>query len=136
MKNNAGIKISNIQSLMEYSQMYLKAFEKSTNYCIWEKHSGVYPIVKQSHNFITTNFKKDNSLFSISLEVYNYIHHKSIWTEALRGKRLLIISSFIDSIKEKESNFENIYGRDLFPECSFVYLKPPQTNGVLPSKEF
>ena len=33
-------------------------------------------------------------------------------------------------------NSEKIYGIDLFPECSFVFLKPPQTNGSNPSRDF
>lgn len=29
-----------------------------------------------------------------------------------------------------------IYGKDLFPGCSFILLKPPQTQGDEPSQEF
>ena len=29
-----------------------------------------------------------------------------------------------------------IYNIDLFPNCSFVYLKPPQTNGTNESRDF
>ena len=58
------------------------------------------------------------------------------WTHALRGKRLLIISSFVDSFKKQLPHLEKIYGVDLFPECEFVFLKPPQTHGLPNCRDF
>ena len=56
----------------------------------------------------------------------------------MRGKRVLIISSFIDSYKKKVADgiLDKIYGIDLFPECELLFLKPPQTQGSNPSEEF
>ena len=40
-------------------------------------------------------------------------------------------------IKHSLTNIrKNIYGVDLFPECKFVFIKPPQTQGTNPSKVF
>jgi hypothetical protein len=55
---------------------------------------------------------------------------------ALKGKRILVISSFIDSIKEKIEIREKIYGIDLFPECTFVFIKPPSLAGDNPSEDW
>ena len=56
----------------------------------------------------------------------------------MRGKRVLIISSFVDSYKKKVDAgvLDKIYGIDLFPECKLLFLKPPQTQGSNPSEEF
>jgi hypothetical protein len=54
----------------------------------------------------------------------------------LKGKRILIVSPFIDSIQEKIPVRKAIYGVELFPECTFSFLKPPQTQGTNPSGDF
>jgi hypothetical protein len=120
MKNNAGI--------------YFKTFEDIDIYTVWEPYGIVYNYISQSHNFITENYSK-NHLWAITFEIFHYIHLQP-WTTGLRGKRILIISSFVKSIKEKIPIREKIYGVELFPECEFVFLKPPQTNGANPSRVF
>ena len=61
-----------------------------------------------------------------ALDAFNYIHSNA-WTTALRGKRILVISAFGDSIREKIG--KAIYPVELFPDCSFVFIKPPQMQG-------
>ena len=56
--------------------------------------------------------------------------------QLLKGKKILIISPFVESFKEKEKIREHIYGVDLFPDCEFIYLKPPQTQGQVDSLPF
>jgi len=58
------------------------------------------------------------------------------WTHALSGKRLLIVSSFAETFKKQLPHLSKIYGRDLFPGCSFVFLKPPVTNGSNRSRPY
>ena len=88
-----------------------------------------------SHNFIITNFEKPR-IWSFSLDIFHNIYNTP-WTHSLKGKRLLIISPFIESFKSQLNVMDKIYdGVILFPECSFVFLKPPQTQGNNPSKVF
>lgn len=135
MKNNAGIKITNVNSIIEYSNKYLEAFQNCDLYCNWSKfEGGVYKYIRQSHDFIDNKSSGKISIWSETLGIFNYIHNP--WTIALQNKRILIISSFIESIREKIEYREKIYGVDLFPGCSFVFLKPPQTNGINESREF
>ena len=133
MKNNAGIKITSMESLHDYSNKYLDAFKKCEMYAVWESWGDVYKYISDSHDYITTTYNKDK-IWAFSFDIYHYLHNP--WTHALRGKRLLIISPFIDSIKLKIDNRKEIYGVDLFPECEFVFIKPPQTQGDEPSEEF
>ena len=58
------------------------------------------------------------------------------WTFTLKGKRILIISPFADSMREKDPNRDKIYGVDLFPDCNLMYIKPPQTQADEPSQMF
>ena len=134
MKNNAGIKITDINNIIIYSKLYLDAFHQCDLYLDWEPWGDVVTYIQESYNFITLNFKRDR-IWSFAMDVFHNIYNNP-WTLSLRGKRILIISSFVDSIKEKIDDREKIYGVDLFPDCKFVFLKPPQTQGENPSREF
>jgi hypothetical protein len=90
--------------------------------------------IPHSFDFITTNFNKPR-FDAITLDVFHSIAAEP-WTLALKGKRVLIISPFADSFREKVNDRENIYGIDLFPECELLFIKPPQTQGDNPSEEF
>ena len=135
MKNNAGIKFTNINDVVAYSKLYLDAFHKCDAYFDWEPWGDVVAAINESYNFVSVNFEKPR-FWSFSLDIFHNIYNKP-WTHALKGKRLLIISPFINSFKSQLSVMNKIYdGVILFPECSFVFLKPPQTQGTNPSKVF
>ena len=134
MKNNAGIKISNIRSLIQYSIRYLEAFHICEMFFDWEPWGNVARHIIDSIQFIHSNFTK-NRCWAFSLDIFNYIQGNP-WTLALKDKRILIISPFVKSINEKIPIREKIYGVDLFPGCTFTCLKPPQTQANNPSEEF
>uniref|UniRef100_A0A6C0CLL0 Uncharacterized protein n=1 Tax=viral metagenome TaxID=1070528 RepID=A0A6C0CLL0_9ZZZZ len=130
LKNNAGIKISNSQSCMKYSQMFLDAFDNSDILCIWEPS-----LQNQGTIDITNKYKNKTQIWSIVFDIFHFIFSNP-WTLALRGKRILIISPFEDTFKQQFPIREHIYGIDLFPDCTFVTIKPPQTQADQPSEEF
>jgi hypothetical protein len=135
MKNNAGIKIDNYNHLILYSKLYLEAFKQADIYLNWTPWCIISKFYYNSINFIHANFKQQRIL-ATTMDVFNYIENERIWTQALSGKRILIISSFIDSIQSVIHNRAKIYGVDLFPNCEFVFLKPPQTQGKNQSRDF
>ena len=135
MKNNAGIKLTSLTSVVKYSKLYLYAFHNSDAYFEWENWGEVYKYIISSHNFISMNFDKNKQFWAFDLDIFHNIYNNP-WTQALKGKRLLIISPFIKSFEEKIPILKKIYGINLFPECSFIFLKPPQTQGDCPSEEF
>lgn len=135
MKKNAGIKISTIKSIIKYSQLYLEAFHQSDAYLNWEMWGAVAKTIHNSVRFIETNFSNKIKIWALALDVFNNIQ-RTPWTLSLKGKKILIISAFVKSIKEKINIREKIFGIDLFPECDFVFLKPPQTQCENESEEF
>ena len=134
MKNNAGIKLSNMNSIIKYSQLYLESFHNCEIYFDWEPCGMVARVIMDSLMFMHVNFNKKR-IWASSLDIFNYIQVRP-WTHAFRGKRILVVSAFADSMKEKLDVREKIYGIDLFPECEFLFIKPPQTQGENPSREF
>jgi hypothetical protein len=137
LKNNAGIKLSNASSVVEYSDQYLAAFENCELYGAWDKNGHVYACVSSAQDFIETEVcAKKRMFWGFAFDIFHYIYHPTPWTHALRGSRVLIISAFEDSIREKLPVLDKIYGRDLFPDCTFLTLKPPQTQGAEDYPEF
>ena len=136
MKQNAGIKLSNVNSIVKYSNMYLRAFENCDIYAGWESWGHYIPHIAESHNFIVNTFSMKKIFWSFALDIFHYIYNRP-FTTALKGKRILIVSPFEESIRSKLDIRDKLYdGVDLFPDCSFVFIKPPITNGDNSSEEF
>lgn len=132
MKKNAGIFLNSLDSIQIYSYLYMKSFHNSEIYGGWGGVLYDFKIVDYMYKVLKTSIEFNAYAFDVFHYVYN-----TPWTHALRGKRLLIISPFEDSIQEKLPIREKLYdGVDLFPECTFITLKPPQTQGVEPSRPF
>ena len=132
MKNNAGIRLTDMTSIVEYSQKYMRAFENCEVYSGWEPQGEVYKWIIPSHDYIRQRFSSKKVIWAFAHDIFHYIYSPNPWTHALRGKRVLIISAFVDSIRERlsvESRTRIYDGVDLFPDCTFVLLKPPQTQG-------
>jgi len=152
MKNNAGIYLTNQKSVEKYSEHYFKAFKNCQMFFGWEKNGEVYRGIAASQEWTQNQICSDNTqmIWACALDIFHYIYSIP-WTLSLKGKRILIVSAFIDSIEKKidstknniglDSNCkynirENIYGIDLFPDCTFEFIRPPQTQGANPSLEW
>jgi hypothetical protein len=134
MKNNAGIQLTTIDSIIQYSNLYCDAFDNCEIYAGWETWGGVYPYIAQSQDYFKNKYNKP-LIWAFSFDIFHYIY-STPWTHALKGKRILIVSSFAESITEKVPIREKIYGVDLFPDCEITTICPPQTQGENPSEEF
>jgi hypothetical protein len=138
MKNNAGIFLPDGNSIVEYSNTYLKAFHNCDAFMDWEPQGDVAGTGMQpSYEFIYANFNSKQRFWSFGVaDIFHLIYQDKPWTHALSGKRLLIISPFEETFKKQLPVMEKIYGRDMFPGCTFTFLKPPVTNGSNQSRPF
>jgi len=137
MKTNAGVLLSNWGSVMNYSATYLKAFDNCELYSGWEIQGEVHKHIAQSHDFIRTTYPTKRVFWAFALDIFHYVYDPKAWTKSLQGKRILVISPFIESIREKVPLRTKLFdGVDLFPECKFVYIKPPMTQAGEPCQEF
>ena len=133
LQQNSGISVKTANHIMEYSQKYLQAFSNCEVYAGWEKHGGEYNHIRESHDYVVSHTGKNKKMvWTKMFDIFHYIYGTP-WTHALKGKRILIVSSFIETIRKQIDIRKNIYdGVDLFPECSFVFIQPPQTHGTIP----
>lgn len=129
MKINAGIYLPTTESVATYAHAYLKAFHLCDMYASWEPWGNYHGHISDSQRFIQTNICKPE-IGAFVFDIFHYL--KNPWTHALRGKCILIVSPFVDEIRTQPL----AYHTDLFPDCTFVYLKPPQTHGEEPSREW
>lgn len=131
MKNNAGIHITSIESLLKYSDMYMSSFEHADLYADWEPWGAVY---NGGQDEIAHKFKKD-TIWACVFDIFHFIY-SCPWTTALQGKRILLVSPFEESLRKQIAVRKHIFGIDLFPDCTFEFMKPPQTQGTEISLEF
>ena len=129
--NNAGIKVLTMESSILYSKLYIDAFANSEMYFGWEMYGNMNNI-KQSYDYIKNKLNKPIIWGSV-LDIYHYIYACCPWTLVLKGKKVLIISSFAKSIETKIQIREKIFGVDLFPDCEIITISPPPQND---SEEF
>jgi len=140
MKRNAGIQISSVNSLVEYSKLYMESFNLADR-CFWWMPTSVVQMgqfVPSAYTECWDFLIQRCNYVKFDAEVLSIFNHiaRNPWTRALRRKRILIISGFSDSIKKQIDIRTEIFGIDLFPDCEFVFIKPPQTQGDSFSKEF
>lgn len=137
MKNNAGIKITSLESVNKWANKYYDSFRSSEIYLAWSTlfEDNCYKYIHAGQDYLVNNITETKKkIWAHCLDVFEQIERRP-WTLALRGKRILLITAFQESIK-KQLTKPYAYGIDLFPECSFVYLRPPQTNANMPSWEW
>ena len=71
-----------------------------------------------------------------SLEALAVVARGEPWTLTLKGLRILVVSPVVGTIEQQVNSGARPYGFDMFPNCTFTYLKPPQTQGDIPSTGF
>ena len=136
MKNNAGILLESTLEISNYSDAYLSAIEHCEMMAGWDVQGNYIGHIAQSHAYLRNVYPTKKMFWALSLDIFHYIY-SSPWTHALRGKRILIISPFEESILEKLPIRSKLYhGIDLFPDCEFITIKPPQTQAGEPSRGF
>jgi hypothetical protein len=134
LKKHAGVLLCNNKEVIQYSKQYLHALRDSDAYFFWEPWGNVARHYSLSFTFVETNFTQKR-LSAKVLDVFDLLWCEP-WTRALRGKRILIVSAFADTIKSQLENQSNVYPVELFPECTFVFVKPPVTQGGNKARTF
>ena len=137
MKNNAGIHITSMDSITRYSDMYMRALDNAEMIGGWELWGTYYPHIRESYDIVRQRYKKQTFFWTFAFDIFHYVRGcGNPWTHALRGKRILIVSAFAATIQTQLPHLTEVYGIDLFPGCTLTTIRPPQTQGAEPSREF
>jgi len=137
MKNNAGVLLNDANTIVKYGDEYLGAFHNSDAYFDWEPYGPVATGgVEATFEAVYNMFPKQRFWSVGVLDIFHVIEHEFPWTHALKGCRLLIISPFADLFQKQVEKQDRFYGKPVFIDCSFVFLKPPMTQGQAPARPY
>lgn len=126
MKDEYNVLLKNEEELLLYTKLYIDAF----NNC--DLYLNISPKTKQFNKFnkfinIFENIIKKDNITSYTTNISNFILNNP-WTTALKNKKILLISPYVELFKEKETYYNKIYDCNLFPNCDFIYLNPFSLN--------
>lgn len=103
-----------------------KAIAYSNSYCVAFEHCQLFageasPQWGQSHDLMMQWFSKKTMIWTLAFDIFHYIYCEP-WTQALRGKRILLVSPFADEMCRQSANRrQHFYDDvDLFPDCEFL----------------
>lgn len=126
MRDNAGFWPIDEYSISNYYDLMKDAYSNVDILGIWDQ--GMQDCLMDfwdNENIIKTEIK--------NLEPY--VNILNPWSKALKGKKVLVIHPFVESINNQYKNREKIFpNTDVLPEFQLFTIKSPQTN-ALGSKE-
>jgi hypothetical protein len=107
-----------------FSDNYLAAFESCELFLGNASFDADMKHMYQSHDVVLKWFPTKQMIWSQALDIFHYIY-KQPWTHALRGKRILVISTLDDDVlRQQVQRRQPLFdGIDLFPDCEFVFLQ-------------
>jgi len=126
LESNAGIRCSTSESFQDYVTTCRHAFSICTLICTWDcycRSRGQEALLKQ---VISSSCER---AYARGLWAYYFLEQEN-WMNELNGKSILIISPFVESIKQQLRNASKIFsGRHYqwFQDCTFSFVKPPVT---------
>ncbi|MBR5421702.1 MAG: hypothetical protein IK115_11180 [Lachnospiraceae bacterium] len=103
------------------------------------RKTDVYACNRQPmEGFYRSFYLPKDSIVSKDLGLYDIFALKNPWTPALKGKRVLVVTSFPDSVKHQYARREEIYpGTEILPEFADLQVyKPLITIGDMRDERF
>ena len=107
-----------------FTNVYEKSLRNLDLLTIW------FPDNLNSNEFGISNYYCGKSQFISGLQALEPFYHENPWSSALKGKKVLVIHPFEDSIKEQYSKKELLFeDKTILPDFELITLKTYQTHG-------
>jgi hypothetical protein len=125
LENNAGIKVTNHESLQKYVFDLLESYQSCTVIAEWERKGKVFIHTGSGQELITQLTPRTPKIDARALEPY-YV--KDSWMPSLKGKKIQIIHPFKNTFLKQIEHFKEIFpNRSWFEDCELEFVKPPIT---------
>ena len=124
-QNNAGVTPKTKEVFDYFSECYFNAAKDVDLLGLvgYEKQLELVTITK--NNLVTMN----NFFSPIDINIHNGVDISSSWTLALKGKKVLVIHPFAESIEKQYKRIKSIdFLSGIIPDFELMTLKPPQTS--------
>jgi hypothetical protein len=123
--NNAGVYPKTKEMFDFFCEEHINALNSLDIFSVWGKSAA----------WVESNYVSDARILFVSgdasfpwLEARDGVSEKG-WGMAFAGKKILVVSPFIDSIKIQVPNLNYIFKGLIFPEIDFQYLRAPMSQG-------
>ena len=131
LENNAGIHIKDLQSLNTFTRTVFNAFRDCTVHGIW-KNDVMSKCIEDSQTFIRKFAIQVPAIYAAVLEPMYFFEkgYDATYLRAFRGKRVLIVSPFVDTMKTQVERgaLKHIYGFSEYMDgVEFIFVKAPVT---------
>jgi len=127
LENNAGIKVKDHDSLTHYTTKLMEAYDHCTCIAEWEVSGPVYAKTGKGQELVTTRTPHIPKVNARVLEPY-YFSEEESWMPLLKGKHILIIHPFVETIKQQLPRLTTVFpDKKWFEDCTFTVIKPPMT---------
>lgn len=126
VKNCSGIHITSLQSLQSYFKIYMNSVHHCNLLGVWDQL--MFRQCEDFYNYFHKNIKKE-TLPAQSMELFHYLEHPEYQLDKyFKNKRILVITSHIETIKPQLLKVEHIFNdKKIFNNNTFILLKPPVT---------
>lgn len=125
LENNAGIHVSDGNSLAEYTFKLIQSYEHCTAIAEWPPEGKVFAHTGNSQEFISMRTPCIPKIDARALEPYYF---EDGWLSALKGKRVLIIHPFSKTLIQQIPNLNKVFpGRQWFEGVDLKFIQPPLT---------
>jgi hypothetical protein len=128
LSNNAGIHTTSLESFKDYVNEYEEAYTKCTAIAIWNKNTVMYNENKYGQEYISQKTPMIPKISALALEPYYYLNKEHNWMSSLKGKSILVIHPFMESMKKQVLHLNNLFNNiPWFEDCTLHFIKPPLT---------
>lgn len=125
LEQNAGIYCESSESRKKYVEELLESYNDCSVIAEWDITGKVFQITGKGQQLISERTPTIPKIDALALEPY-YFSEAMSWMPALKGKRILVIHPFVETMKEQLTKAV-FPGRSWFEDCEFVFVKPPVT---------
>jgi len=130
MLYSAGINFKSNDDVKEYVRLYIKSCLNVNYLGIWSKIT-----YKKGENFF--NFLKKmeikhpvKKICAHGLDFFNYLDNNYKLHQYFKNKKVLIITSHINTAHKQYENIDKLFGKNIFHSTTKLFFyKPPQQNG-------
>ena len=124
LRDNAGVYPIEAEVLSAFTAEYLSAMENADVFAAWAKgYTSIESIVSNNSNVTFVGH------MTISPWITADASYLGGWSEALAGKKVLVVSPFSEEFKTQYKQINKVFKNAKFPEATFMFLKAPLTQG-------
>lgn len=115
---NAGMFSNDLEGAFQFADLYSKCAGEADLFGIWQDGIEEYILKKYASKSALTKLKN----------IEPYYEKEVPWSRALKGKRVLVIHPFANTIREQyKTNREKIWNENILPEFNLITYKAVQT---------